>query len=304
MVSKRALKARTLQAADWLFAKIVVALVRLVRLLPARAAIDFGGWASRTVGPLLPVDRTGRENLAAAFPEKSEADRRKILNEVWDNLGRTATEFLFLDKVFDFDFNNPTAGHFDVQGIEQFLEIRDSDTPCIVFTAHLANWELLPVCAATFGLDVSVLFRPLNNARLARELDVVRGGVMGDLVPSQPGAVAALDGILSKGGHVGILVDQRFGRGLTLPFFGRPAKTNPLLAKLARRHECHVYAARTVRKPEGCFYMELKGPLALPRDVDGEIDVDATMAFVNDVVEGWVREHPGQWLWLHRRWRL
>ncbi|WP_018698764.1 lipid A biosynthesis lauroyl acyltransferase [Amorphus coralli] len=304
MVSRRALKARTLRAADWLFAKTVVALVRLVRLLPARWAIDFGGWASRTVGPLLPADRTGRDNLAAAYPDMPEAERRRILNGVWDNLGRTATEFLFLDEVFDFDFENPTAGHFDVQGIEQFIEIRDSETPCIVFTAHLANWELLPVCAATFGLDVSVLFRPLNNARLARELDVVRGGVMGGLVPSQPGAVAALDGILAKGGHVGILVDQRFGRGLTLPFFGQPAKTNPLLAKLARRHDCNVYAARTVRKPEGRFYMELNGPLDLPRDAEGAVDVEATTAFVNDVVEGWVREHPEQWLWLHRRWRL
>jgi KDO2-lipid IV(A) lauroyltransferase len=304
VISKRALTARALRAADWIFGKIVVGVVRLIRLLPARAAVDFGGWASRTIGPLLPVDKVGRDNLQAAYPEKSAKERRQILNGVWDNLGRTATEFMFLDKIFDFDFHNPTAGHFDVSGIEQFLEIRDSKTPCVVFTAHLANWELLPVCAATFGLDVSVLFRPLNNARLARELDVVRGGTMGGLVPSQPGAVAALDGILARGGHVGILVDQRFGRGLTLPFFGRPAKTNPLLAKLVRRHDCNVYAARSVRKPNGRFYMELKGPLDLPRDGEGEIDVEGTMTFVNDVVEGWIREHPEQWLWLHRRWRI
>ncbi|MDQ0316509.1 lipid A biosynthesis lauroyl acyltransferase [Amorphus orientalis] len=304
MLSRRALKARTLAVADWLFAKIVVGLVRVIRLLPARSAIDFGGWAARTVGPLLPVDKVGLENLEAAYPEMAPEERRRILNGVWDNLGRTSAEFLFLDKVFDFDFDNPTAGHFDVNGIDQFLEIRDSETPCIVFTAHMANWELLPVCAATFGLDVSVLFRPLNNARLARELDAVRGGAMGGLIPSQPGAVAALDGILARGGHIGMLVDQRFGRGLTLPFFGLPAKTNPLLAKLARRHNCNVYAARTVRMPEGRFYMELHGPIDLPRDGDGEVDVEGTMRHVNAIIEGWVREFPDQWLWLHRRWRV
>lgn len=304
MLTRRQLAARGLALADWLFAKVVVALVRLIRLLPARSAVAFGGFVARTFGPLLPVDKTGRENLEAAYPDMTAKERREILNGVWDNLGRTSAEFLFLDRIFDFDFHNPTAGHFDVNGIDQFIEIRDSETPCIVFTAHLANWELLPVCAATFGLDVSVLFRPLNNDRLARELDQVRGSVMGGLVPSRPGAVAQLDGILARGGHVGVLVDQRFGRGLTLPFFGRPAKTNPLIAKLARRHDCKVYAARTVRKPEGRFYMELKGPLELPRDGDGEIDVEATMALVNQTVEGWIRDHPEQWLWLHRRWRL
>lgn len=304
MVSGAKLKIRALRAGDWLLAKLVVAVVRLIRLLPAPAAINFGGFAARTFGPLLPVDRVGRDNLASAFPEKSEDERRQILKGCWDNLGRTATEFVFLDKVFDFDLHHPDAGHFEVSGIEQFMEIRDSDTPCIVFTAHLANWELLPVCAATFGLHVSVLFRPLNNELLAHELDIVRGSVMGDLVPSQPGAVVALDGILARGGHVGVLVDQRFGRGLTLPFFDQPAKTNPLLAKLARRHDCKVYAARTVRKPEGRFYMELEGPIDLPRDDEGQLDVEQTMARVNEIVEGWIREHPEQWLWLHRRWRL
>ena len=288
---------------NWLLAQVLFVLLKLARLLPTGAALNIGGWLTRNLGPFLREHRVAKKNLAAAFPDMSEQQRKEILTGAWDNLGRTGVEYVFLDRIFDFDPEAPDSGHFEVDGIDQFLAIRDSGKPAILFSAHLANWEILAVCAAAYDLDMTALFRPPNNAFVAERLDRVRRGTMGDLVPSMTGAAIALSGALERGGRVGLLIDQFYHKGPALDFFGRKARTNPTLGILARRFDCPVYGARTIRLADGRFRLELEGPYDLPRDASGAIDIDATMQMVTGIVEGWVREHPDQWLWMHRRWR-
>jgi KDO2-lipid IV(A) lauroyltransferase len=86
-------------------------------------------------------------------------------------------------------------------------------------------------------------------------------------------------------------------------FLGRPALANPLLAKLARHFDCPVHGVRVIRLPHHRFRLELTPPLDLPRDPDGQVNVAGAVAMMQGVVEGWVREYPEQWLWMHRRWR-
>jgi KDO2-lipid IV(A) lauroyltransferase len=108
---------------------------------------------------------------------------------------------------------------------------------------------------------------------------------------------------LQKGVHVGMLVDQHFSRGVDVTFFGRTAKANPLLARLARQVECPIHGVRIIRLPNHRFRIDLSDEVNPVRDAEGKIDVQGTTQAINTVIEGWVREHPEQWLWLHRRWR-
>ncbi|HEY0236670.1 MAG TPA: lipid A biosynthesis lauroyl acyltransferase, partial [Afipia sp.] len=108
---------------------------------------------------------------------------------------------------------------------------------------------------------------------------------------------------LSKGVHIGMLVDQYFHRGVDVTFFGRTTKANPLLARLVRQVDVPIYGVRVVRLPGHRFRAELSDEVKPVRDADGKIDVQGTMQAVTSVIESWVREHPEQWLWLHRRWR-
>jgi KDO2-lipid IV(A) lauroyltransferase len=126
---------------------------------------------------------------------------------------------------------------------------------------------------------------------------------MGGLAAAKQGAAFAMQGVLENGGHLGMLIDQHFTRGVVVPFFGRPALTNPIMGKFAKRFECPVHGVRVIRLPNHRFRLELTPPLDLPRDANGEIDVQGAMAMMTAVVEGWVREYPEQWLWMHRRWR-
>jgi len=275
-----------------------------VRLLPADRAIALGGWILRVISPLIPADRIARDNLRYGFPELGDAERRRILRASWDNLGRTAVEYLFLDRIFGVERGEwRLPERIELCGEELFLELREKGGPAIVFSAHLANWELLAVCAAVYELDSTVLFRPPNNAFIADRLNEVRGAAMGPLVVSQVGASFELGAALERGGLVGLLVDQHYGRGVDTPFLGRPARTNPMLGILARRFDCPVYGARCIRLPGGRFRLELTGAIDLPRDGEGAVEVAGAMRTVTAIVEDWVRERPEHWLWQHRRWR-
>ncbi|MGE8130212.1 lipid A biosynthesis lauroyl acyltransferase [Methylobacterium sp. NPDC080182] len=282
---------------------VIRALVLLARILGPVRSTALGAALLRTLGPLLPAHRTAMANLRAAFPDMSEAERKRIALEAWDNLGRTGAEYAHLDSLFDYDPAATGDLRTEVAGIEHFYALRDDGRPGLIFSAHLANWELPAICAARFGLDATAVFRPPNNPAAARLVQEVRRRTMGGLAASTPGAVFAMRDVVETGGHLGQLIDQHFTRGVVVEFLGRPCLANPLLAKLARHYDCPVHGVRVVRLPEGRFRLELTPPLDLPRAADGTMDVAGAMQAMTAVVEGWVRENPGQWLWMHRRWR-
>ena len=291
--------------ADKLFGLLVRAVFALLRVLGPDLGPRIGAFVARNLGPLTSANRIGRENIAGAFPEKSEAERAAILREAWDNLGRVACEYVHMDRIWDFDPTRPEAGRITAtpETVALYERLRDDGKPAIVFSAHLANWELPAIAAAKHGIDSAVLYRTPNSPAVAKEILRLRKGSMGTLVAAGMSAPFKLAKALERGQHIGMLVDQRFGRGPRVEFLGRPAYANPLMAQLARRYDCPVHGARAIRLPDGRFRLDLTEEIALPRDAEGLIDVDAATQVMNDVIAGWVREDPGQWLWMHRRWR-
>ena len=288
----------------WLVAQVALVVLKLLRLLPVDKALNFADRAARTVGPWVGRHGVAVENLRNAYPEKSDAEIEAIALDMWGNMGRLGAEYIFLDQIFDFDPTAKTPGRIEVSGIDHFHEIAGEDRPHIVFTAHLGNFELLPIAAATFGMKITALFRPPNNPYLAEYILSRRTSNMGDLLASQRGASFALAGILDRGGNVGVLVDQKFNRGLRTTFYGRECETNPVLAMLARHYDCDVYPAHCIRLPGNRYRLTVEDKLVLPRREDGAVDVQSLTQMLNDTVERWVREDPGQWMWFHKRWML
>lgn len=300
LVERWALRLKKLS--DWIVAKLVLGALSLARRLPAESAASFAERAGRRLAPILPRSKLARQNMALAFPNRSEAELDAMVRGVWGNVARTLAEYVFLDELFDFDPERPGEGRIEAVGIENFVEIRDGGRPAIIFTAHTGNWEILPVAAATYDLEVTALFRPPNNPYLARHLLAARRTDGGHLVPSRAGAAWSLGRVLDEDGAVGVLVDQHFKRGVPITFFGRETRANPLVAKLARHYDCAIYPARSIRLPGGRFRLELHDAIDVPRGPNG-VDVKALTQKLNTIVEGWVREYPEQWLWLHRRWK-
>jgi KDO2-lipid IV(A) lauroyltransferase len=228
------------------------------------------------------------------------------LRGCWDNLGRVGAEFAHLDRLWNFDPDHPGArGHIEIaqQDIDRFIALLNDKKPALVFAAHLANWELPAVCAATYKLDSAVLYRRPNVTGIDRWLRETRTTSMGELISASLEAPVKIAAALERGAHVGMLVDQYYVRGVPVIFFGRRTTANPLLARLARHFDCPIHGTRMIRLSDHRFRAELTEAITPARDAEGKIDIAGTMQVITSVVEGWIREHPEQWLWLHRRWR-
>src|SRR5262245_25385517 len=154
------------RASDALVGLAAIGVLKAVRLTDPDKMADFSGWIMRKIGPLLSEHRVGRNNLVAAFPEKSEVEINAILNGCWDNLGRMGAEFAHLDRLWSYHRENPLQGRIDLAqpDIERFHKLLDDGKPALIFAAHLANWELPAICATTYDLDSAVLYRRPNIA--------------------------------------------------------------------------------------------------------------------------------------------
>lgn len=288
---------------DRLAGPVTSALLRsLAHTDPDRAG-ELCGKLARTLGPRTPAHRIGQANLRAAFPDRDPDWIAATLRGAWDNLGRVAGEYVHLGQLWDYDPAHPGRGRIETDSAPLFYELLHDRKPALCFAAHLGNWELPAVAAAAHGLPSAVVYRMPNNQAVAAEIGRIRAPLMGRLIRARAEAPVEMVGALRRGEHLGVLIDQHFSRGVDVTFFGRRCKANPTIARLARQFECPVVGVRVVRLPGGRFRVQAVGPLDLPRRDDGTVDVPATMQVLTSVVEGWIREHPEQWLWFHRRWR-
>ena len=287
---------------DWTIAQLIRLSLWIIRLIPLKYAARMFERFARWLGPKIWRHKVVMDNLAIAFPEKSIEERQKLASDSWAQMARTLIEYIYLDEIFNLEIEMEESETIEIVNGEAFQKLRDDGLPAILFTGHIANFELLPMVSAKFGLQILSMYRRPNNKYAASQVEASRKDFDKNLVASGAGASFQLMSALERGEHVGLLVDQKFRRGINIPFFGKDAKTNPLLAKLARRYDCPVHGARTVRLPDGRFRLEITDELVLPRDKNGDVDIRGTTELVTNVVEGWVREYPEQWLWMHRRW--
>lgn len=284
---------------------LTIGLLRATRYFDPIKTANLFGRITQKIGPMLREQKIGRANLTAAFPEKSSDEIERILTGVWDNLGRIGAEFAHLDHVWDLDPDRLGNGRVEIEPKSKklFERLRDDGKPALIFASHLGNWELPAVAAVAHGLNAAILYRRPNIASADRAIEQLRSVNMGTLIPAGREAPFKLAQALQNGQHVAMLVDQYFTNGVDVTFFGRKTKANPTLARLLRQIECPIHGVRIIRLPGHRFRAELSDEITPARDANGQIDVQGTMQVITSVIEGWIREYPDQWLWLHRRWR-
>jgi Kdo2-lipid IVA lauroyltransferase/acyltransferase len=272
-------------------------LSRACGALPLDCASALGAAMGRVIGPFLPISKHARRNIKHAFPGLSESEIADVIRRMWDNLGRVAAEYPHLKKIRVFE----PGGRVETHGFEHMDRAVAAGRRMIIFSGHIANWEIGMLAAVQYGISVAQIYRAANNPLVDRMITRFRGDA-GELIPK--GAVAARRAIatLRRGAHLTMLADQKMNDGIPVPFFGRPAMTAPALAALALRFDCDVLPARVERLDGAHFRLTVFPPLPLPHSGDPHADAAALMTQVNAILEEWVRDRPEQWFWVHRRW--
>jgi KDO2-lipid IV(A) lauroyltransferase len=266
-------------------------------LLPIDWASTLGAVLARHIGPRLAVSRRARRNLENALPALTAAEIAGIVARMWDNLGRVAAEYPHLRKIRVFD----PGGRVETHGVEHIDRAVAAGRRMIIFSGHLANWEIAMLAAVQYGSPVAQIYRAANNPLVDRMIRRFRGRG-GELIPKGPVAARRAIAVLRRGEHLTLLADQKMNDGIPVPFFGRTAMTAPALAALALRFDCDLLPARVERLAGAHFRLTVFPPLPLPKSSDLHADIATLMALVNRTLEEWIRDRPEQWFWLHRRW--
>lgn len=266
-------------------------------LLPLDWASAIGGALARAIGPRLGISKRARLNIGRAVPELSQAEIAEIITGMWDNLGRVAAEYPHLHQIRVFE----PGGRVETHGFEHMDRAVATGRRMIIFSGHIANWEIGMLAAVQYGIEVAQIYRAANNPLVDRMITRFRG-IGGELIPKGSVAARRAIAVLRRGAHLTMLADQKMNDGIPVPFFGRPAMTSSALASLALRFDCDVLPARVERLGGAHFRLTVFPPLPLARSGDHHADVAALMTRVNQTLEEWVRDRPGEWFWLHRRW--
>ena len=245
--------------------------------------------------------RVALENLALAFPERTSVERRRIARAAYTNMAHAALDAL-TSVGLSADELDARVRLENWEGFQQALALGKG---VLVATAHFGSWELLGEVFARRGLPLNAVVRPLKGALNARIVQSrLEAGMK--LIPPR-GAISGTIQALRRSEVVAILLDQSLpgGRGIAVPFFGRPASTSPALSAAALRTGAPAFVAMAVREPEGeQLRLFLEGPIPLPHGESGAEVVERHTAALTAVIERYVRRYPEQWLWLHRRWKV
>lgn len=277
------------------------AMMGLFKALGLGRASAFGGFLGRHIFYRLPPMRLARRNFKAAFPDMEDGEVERTLREMADNLGRTVAEYPHF-RHFALGGEDP---RIEVRGVEHFERARARGKGVILFSGHLANWEIMPVTARSYGLESALVYRPLNNPFADRWMTRQRTAFGAqEAIAKGPRGTRRIFSVLRKGGTILMLVDQRTSEGVPVPFFGRPAMTTPAPAALALKLGAALVPATNERLDGARFRMTVHPELVFRPCGDFDRDTVALTAEITAAMERFIRARPSQWLWVHNRWPM
>jgi len=275
--------------------------LKLLGLLPRRAARFVGllfAAAAYQVRPSL--GRTAMGNLRLAFPDWTDFQRKQVIRGMIRQVGWMAGEFSQFPKYT----RKNIEGVVVVDGSENFEAARRRGKGILFLTGHMSAWELAPFAQALYGYPLSFLVRPIANQRVDRLINGYRCRSGNRPIEKNRSARSILK-VLGEGGTVGVLSDHNTSaEGVFVNFFGVPAATTSGLARIALRTDAAVVPGFLSWDSELRKYrLRFDPAIPLTRTGPEEADIVENTARFTQVVEDYVRAHPDQWLWVHKRWK-
>jgi len=281
-------------------------ILRLARLVSVERLAGLGAALMGIVGPRLRQNRRALANLAIAFPDKPEAERRAIARAMWANMGRTFAETLVLDRMVD------DASRIEIIDRERWARRMAEPGPIVGCTLHLGNWELAIWPFVVFGRPPTGVYKPLANPLVDAWLKETRGllfpgGLLGKGDREDSGGTGQRTARMlidraRSGGALGFVVDHFDRRGDAVPFLGHTSLFTTAPAGIARHLGACVLLGRCRRVGATSRFVYEVRELPVPRTKDKKADAMALTSAMFAVFEEWIREHPEQWMWWNTRW--
>ena len=266
------------------------------KILGYKKSSDLSGILFKKVGSFFRSQNIIKKNLSNIFHTENK-NLKQIIDKIWENYGR-----IFSDYVFIKDFRKgKLQQNINIQGLNILKKIKSKNKPVIFISGHFNNFELMAMIIEKNGIDLSAVYRPLNNIFLNKVMEKIRKNyICKKQIPKGKIGTRNLLKAFIKGSSIAIMIDQRVTEGSKIPFFKKEALTTTIPAQLIKRFNCEVVPVHIERNNDYNFTISFFEPLRFNTD-DKFNEITLRL---NKWLEKMILKNPTQWIWTHNRWKL
>ena len=270
----------------------------LFKLIGLNLASILGSSLGKRFGPFFRSKEIIKKNLQIYSKDISEPEIKKISNDMWSNIGRTFSEYVFLNK-FKSNYHR-----VKITGLEHLNEIKRNNKPVVFVSGHFANFELMAMRLYDEGIKLAAIYRPLNNKFLNPIMEYLRKKY---ICPNQvkKGKVG-LKELLDKCNNnysVALMIDQRVSEGIKIDLFNELAFTTTIPAQLALRYKCKIVPIYIERLNGSNFEISINNPIKFDDLENNKKNIEMITIKLNKILEKMINKNPGQWIWSHNKWK-
>ena len=279
---------------------IVVIFFTIFKIIGPKLSSNLGGCIGKYFGPFLRKKEIIKKNIFFAFPNISEKEMNKLINKMWENIGRVFAEYAHLNKFSIYDKKKIKINFTNKINIEK---LKNYNKPIVFFSGHFSNFELMGVCLKELNFNIGVIYRPLNNIFVNPIWELIKINSSSTLIEKGPKGSKKLIKHIKQNNSLGLLVDQRLSSSIHVPFFGRLATTTTTPAKLAIKHDALLVPMFIKRVNEIEFEFFIYEPIVINKTNNYKKDIFNIAKSMNKKIEEFIISDPAHWLWSHDRWK-
>ena len=248
------------------------------------------------LGKFSKYNQIAKNNCKIVFPDLEDKEITKIINNSWKNLGKNLFEITYLNKLV----NDKSA--IEIKGVKILERIKKETTPVIFFSTHSSNWEICVPILDHNSFNIGAIYRHINNNYFdsyiyKKRTDALKTKNSFYTPKGRVSAKEILEGVINNK-NIFLLVDQKDSAGSLIDFFGKKVKTQTGFLKIARKYNLKIVPMKNIRLPNNKLQITFEEPL---EHNNKQISDEKKMHEINNIIEGWIRENPGNWFWQHKR---
>ena len=274
----------------------IIILFLIFKIIGLKNSSALSGKLFKIIGPFFRSSNLIHENIKKALPTVSLNKITKIKNQMWDNYGRIFAEYMFIRKFREDEYNK----NIIIDGQEILNKIRDKGTPVVFISGHFSNFELMAMQIEKSGINLSAIYRPLNNVFLNKLMEKIRKNfICKKQIKKGMSGIRELIKLHKKNYSTALMIDQRVTEGIKSSFFNQDAFTTTIPAQLVKKFDIPVVPIYIERFDEIKFKITVYEPINFTEDSSVKIITDK----LNKILEKMILKKPEQWIWSHNRWK-
>ena len=275
---------------------IISSLFIIYKILGLKIASDFSSTLLKNFGPLFRSKKLIQQNILKAFPEINSKDLNKLSKNMWGNYGRILSEYVFLKDFRRSKFDSK----LEIIGLDILSKIKKEGKPVIFISGHFNNFELMAMQIEKSGINLAVIYRPLNNKFLNHIMEKIRKKyICKNQIKKGLAGTRQLLSYFKKNHSIALMIDQRVSQGIKSNFFKHEAYTTTIPAQFVKKFNCNIVPMYIERINKINFKITINKPL----DYSNDKSIEDITLDLNRVIEEMILKNPDQWIWSHNRWK-